>query len=195
METERLTQQRTTHHRVLSNNSDLIVMQTRKGCWQNLMGCDMNTEMTITTRQDTSKINYYAKEESNCCLRIFCVCCHPMKMQVSIGSEKGGAVFGSVSRDCTWYNPCTWTTYVHNCKCCCFQEFKVEDGTGAELGSFKERFFCCNPKFSVYQLQYGPEREIPEYDIRMASCCFDLCPNFCETYNEESMYIPNINNK
>ena len=143
--------------------------------------CDARTELQMSDGNDVRWL-YYAREESDCLQRTLCPVCHPFKIYASVGDRAGGAVFAIYERDSSCCSCSKCMSHVHGLKCCCFQEMLMRDAKGLYIGSIRERTFCCNPRFTVYDTE-----DIPEYDIRPPGCCFGLCTDCCcETYGEET---------
>jgi hypothetical protein len=126
----------------ISDNENLFVKQTRRGCFQEMMGCEAKTEFNISTQTDKNLNILYAIEESSCCIRTLCPGIRDWKMEVA--TNKGEDAFLEVERPMRCLNS--------PMKCCCLQEVIVRGkgpNAGTEYGSVIEECWYCIPQFSV----------------------------------------------
>jgi hypothetical protein len=124
----------------LGKHKNLFVKQTRKGCFQEMLGCEAKTEFKIATMEDKQTDIFYAIEESSCCIRFCCPAIRSFTMDVSEGAGPGGKVLLHYERPLKCLNG--------NCKCCCYQELMANDATSQQpLGTFKEECYYCIPQF------------------------------------------------
>lgn len=152
----------------LAQHPNLFVRQTKKGCIQEMFGCEAETEFKISTMEAKDQVLYYAIEKSSCCIRFCCPMLRPFDMTVSHGSSAGGELIANYHRD--------FACPASACKCCCYQSIQVSDAKGAPAGSVKEDcYYCGVPSFSVLR----PDESL-EYTIHMPTCCFGLCVNCCK---------------
>lgn len=98
---------------------------------------------------------------------MFCAPCHPFK--ISVVENGTNAELVSMDRPC--HCP------VASCKCCCYQEAAITSG-GQPMGSIKELFFCCVPRFKAYDAG-GQEL----YKMHAPTCLGGLCINCCAEGN------------
>lgn len=150
----------------LAQHNNLFVKQTRKGCIQELFGCDANTEFKIATLQQRQNDIFYALENTPCCIRFWCGNFRPYTINLWAGQNQSGSQVGSFKRP--------WRCALGNCKCCCFQEIIAENGSGSQLGSFKETCWYCFPTFSVNDAAGNSK-----FIVHMPTCCGGLCINCC----------------
>mmetsp|Transcript_44020 Transcript_44020/g.110258 ORF Transcript_44020/g.110258 Transcript_44020/m.110258 type:complete len:251 (-) Transcript_44020:503-1255(-) len=146
-------------------HNDLFVKQTRKGCIQEILGCEAKTEFKIATKAQQQTDIMYALEESNFFVRLFCAPIRPWTINVTGGpGTPGGPPVSLHERPCA-LGP-------GSCKCCCYQEVQHKDPTGVPLGSTKEMFWWFVPKFNVMR----PDGS-SEYLVSMPTCLGGLCIN------------------
>mmetsp|Transcript_29307 Transcript_29307/g.66496 ORF Transcript_29307/g.66496 Transcript_29307/m.66496 type:complete len:252 (+) Transcript_29307:56-811(+) len=150
----------------LSGNSNLFVKQTRKGCFQEMMGCEANTEFKIATLDAKKTDIYYATEDTTCCMRFFCTNNRPWTITVSDGGSKGGKVLATAERP--------FRCPLGPCKCCCLQEVVVKDGGGALTGSLTEDCWVCVPS-----LKMKDAAGAHKYNFVQPTCCGGMCVNVC----------------
>lgn len=139
--------------------------QTKKGCLQELMGCEANTEFKIIANGAHIAT---AEEQTSCPMRFFCKGARPFKMVVQEGQE--------VQKDAT-DGPLVlerpFRLAVAGCKCCCFQEITAHAGAGGPVvGKVLEKFFCCVPLFEVQDASGAPK-----YEVQMPTCLGGMCVN------------------
>ena len=148
-----------------ANNKNLFVKQTRKGCLQNLLGCEAEAEFNISTIEKPNDNIFYAKEESSFCLRLCCPSVNPLTMTISEGGAAGG------KKIVDYYKPMRCP--LANFKCCCFQEIesKVDDQV---IGGVREAMWFCIPMYNVYKAD-----NTIDYVIHTPTCCGGFCPNPC----------------
>ena len=157
-----------TYANALAPHGSLYIKQTRKGCLQELLGCDANSEFKIATKEDPKTDLFYAIEETNFCIRLVCKNQRPLTMSVHNGPDASAPVMLTIDRP--------FRCPYGSCKCCCFQEISVKDAaTGTKLGGAKEKFYCCPvPLFQVL------EGDKALYDLQMPTCCGGFCVNVCK---------------
>lgn len=149
---------------------NMFVAQTRKGCLQECMGCDAQSEFFIGTLDMPKARNFYAIEKSDCCIRLCLKGLRPFDMQVFSGDREDANNLVA-----QYHRPCN--CHVNACKCCCFQEISAVSRTGQFMGLVKEKFWCCVPDFAVTN-----DQALHEYNIHMPVCCGclpDICKEGC----------------
>ena len=96
---------------VLDAYSDLVVKESRRGCWQVInsnysvisngqiisiwiaqacCGCEAKTEALVATIDDRKNNKFYLMEDSGFCCRYWCDRLHPFSMNFSSGDGAGG---------------------------------------------------------------------------------------------------------
>lgn len=173
---------------ILAAQTGLFVKQTRKGCFQELMGCEATTEFDIANMEDREKNIMYALEESSFCIRLCCKNIRPFKMQLS--PAKGEAPFLEYERP--------YRCSTAPMKCCCFQSMTVrKPGSDEIIGTFRENFFCNIPQFSADNAK-GEK----EFYIHAPTCCCGQYVDICREMNlakgvccRVPFYIYNLDNK
>eukprot|EP00284_Hemiselmis_tepida_P012541 CAMPEP_0174928860 /NCGR_PEP_ID=MMETSP1355-20121228/26493_1 /TAXON_ID=464990 /ORGANISM="Hemiselmis tepida, Strain CCMP443" /LENGTH=254 /DNA_ID=CAMNT_0016175039 /DNA_START=26 /DNA_END=790 /DNA_ORIENTATION=- len=150
----------------LAPHNDLFVKQTRRGCIQEIMGCEAKTEFKIATKANNQADFMYALEDTSFCMRLILNNIRPWIMNVTAGPGTPGGPPVSIHERICALPPGA-------CKCCCYQEVIHKDPTGVPIGSTKEMFyFCPVPKFQVLRADGSPE-----YLISMPTCIGGLCVN------------------
>lgn len=154
-------------HHLSANTKKLMIRQTRRGCLQECLGCEAKTEFKFFKEGETKNEFATGLEDSNLCCRLCCAPNHSFKMSVK---ETGtNAQLLSVDRP--------FACSVSPCKCCCRQKMTVT-GDGTQLGSIKETFWCCVPRFVVDD-ETGKEI----YKLHQPTCCGGMCVNCCAEGN------------
>lgn len=155
---------------ILDQAPDFMIDQTRKGCLQELMGCEANSQFRFLSKgQHVAMID----EESSCLMRFFCKGARPWHTRMYADTLKEGRAQG--------------TPLVYEferplrcdkgpCKCCCYQEVMARDPMGIDLGTVREAMWFCIPNFGVFDKLDGGNHK---YDIHMPTCCGGMCVNCC----------------
>ena len=151
---------------MLAPHNDLFVKQTRKGCFQECLGCEAKSEFRIATKAQMQTDIMYALEESDFFVRLCFPKIRPWTVQVSAGpGVAGGPPVTNHERTCG--------LMPSPCKCCCYQEVYHKDGAGAPIGATKEQFtVCCVPRFEVTRADGAAE-----YMVAMPTCFGGACVN------------------
>lgn len=147
----------------LAAHNDLFVKQTRRGCIQELMGCEAKTEFKVATKANQQGDIMYALEESSFCIRLICKQNRPWIINLSAGpGTPGGAPVSQHERP--------FRLPASGCKCCCHQEIYHRDPNGTPIGSTKEAFWFFVPKFETLRADGSKE-----YIVSPPTCVGGLC--------------------
>mmetsp|Transcript_18450 Transcript_18450/g.23856 ORF Transcript_18450/g.23856 Transcript_18450/m.23856 type:complete len:223 (+) Transcript_18450:135-803(+) len=141
-----------------------MVKQTKRGCFQELLGCEAKNEFKISSIEESNNDIMYSLEESTCFCRFCCKNQREFKQNITVGADAGGPLLMSM------HHP--FSCPVAPCTCCWRPEIIYADSKGASLGKTTVPFFWCLPNFSV---QDGNENL--EYNVHQPECCFGLCVN------------------
>jgi len=166
--------------RSLEPLESIIVVQTRRGWFQEMMGCEAKTEFRYYggtqegQRVSATKGNeiFNSLEESGCCLRTFCAPNHKFRMPITThmeGEGVAGTEILSIDR------PCKMPPGV--CKCCCYQKVDVHSG-GIYLGRVEEQYSCCVPKYMAYD-----KTGTAVYKMHQPTCVAGMCVDICAEGN------------
>ncbi|KAJ1485215.1 Scramblase [Baffinella frigidus] len=136
-------------YETLSAHPNLFVKQTRRGWFQELLGCEAKTEFKIATMQEKKGDVMYALEESSLFLRLLCPMSHSWSMTVWQGDGPEGPAVAKYQRPLR--------TPLAPLKCCCHQEVQHQDANGVAIGETVEEFFCFVPKFKITNAQGNVE--------------------------------------
>jgi len=154
---------------LLDSSSEFMLAQTRKGCFQEMCGCDANTQFKfIINGQHSATLD----ERSSCCNRFCCKGDRWWYTRMVMGNNLDAKCNDSQPALLNFYRP--YRCHKSPCKCCCYQEVQVSDGAGHFLGGIKEQFWCCVPKYTIYD-----HMETPVYDVHMPTCVGGQCVNCC----------------
>jgi len=148
----------------IQNAPNLLVKQTRKGCLQEMMGCEAQSEFNIATMEDQRLNILYAIEEGNCCVRTFCPIIRDFQMKVS--EHKEAPPFLEFERPMK----CAGGPL----KCCCYQEVTARSVEGEDLGGVREQFYVCVPSFSIFD---GSGQQT--HELKPPTCLGGLCIDCC----------------
>jgi len=163
MEAQKMIRGSQAMNNALSDLNKVSVRQTRRGCFQELLGCEAKSEFKYF-KDGTDQLGT-SLEDSECCVRIFCPLCRPFTMEVK---DMEGAEILTVDRPFA----CGPTA----CKCCCYQTMSFKSG-GQDLGKIEEQYYYCVPVFKIYQ----DGNYI--YKIHSPTCLGGLCVNCCAEGN------------
>lgn len=149
----------------LEKFDSMFVAQTKKGCVQEIFGCEATNEFKIYPSKDEAKgvEVMYSLEESSFIQRLCCKNARAFDQTIWMGTKdaKGGVVL-KLHKDLT--------CGVASCQCCCNPAISFMYGDDSKLGSADVPFFFCLPKISVK----GPEGT-EEYSVQMPSCMGGIC--------------------
>jgi hypothetical protein len=143
----------------LTDMKKLSVRQTRRGCFQELLGCEAKTEMKYFT-EGTDQIAT-SLEDSDCCLRLFCAPIRPFKTEVKELETEAEILTVERPLACA----------VAPCKCCCYQSMTFSSG-GNDLGKIDEEYFYCVPRFTI-----SDEKGNEVYKVHQPTCVGGMCVN------------------
>lgn len=144
--------------------NSMTIRQTRKGWFQEWLGCEAKTEFKwFHTSDGTQKHFATSLEDSPFCCRLWCKGCQKFDM-VAKDIETDEEIL-------TMNRP--WKCPSGACKCCCYQELKFQ-ANGQELGRLQEQCYCCLPQ-SIIQDAHGNDL----YLIHPPSCCGGCCMDCC----------------
>jgi hypothetical protein len=154
---------------ILDTSQEFKIAQTRKGCIQECLGCEANSQFQFIVN---GAIAGMIEEETSCLLRFCCGANRYWDTRMYAGDRDAGApVLYTFHRYCRLPLGAVKCSFCPNC---CFQEVDVTDAAGTYHGAFKETFYCCVPVFHTIT----PTGE-PEYAVHMPTCCGGCCVNCC----------------
>jgi len=148
---------------MLDMSDEFRIVQTRKGCFQEMCGCEANSEFLFVVGDTQQGI---IEEQSSCCIRFCCANLRPWTTKMALGTDINAPTFLSFERP--------FRCKHGNCKCCCYQEVMATDGAGASHGGVREKCWYCVPTFELYD-----PSDVPEYVLHMPTCCGGMCVNCC----------------
>jgi len=166
---------------VFASMPDIFIKQTRKGCLQEMMGCDANSEFIFGTRDHQPKaapmgLNgpqgppvhsiFYAVETASFFMRYFCSNMRPSTLGMFMGKDDTGAKVMSYDRP--------YRFAAGSCKVCCFQEMSFFDEKQQPIGMIKEPCYMCVPYHTIFD-----ESEQPQFRVQMPTCCGGMCVDCC----------------
>lgn len=153
-----------------SQTKAVSVRQTRRGCLQELIGCEAKDEFKWFNITDGDNKHFATSlEDSGLCARLCCSGCHEFTMAVKEGNGDDGAEIFSMHRP--------MACNAGPCKCCCFQEMTM-NADGKALGKIEEQFYCCVPRMLIKD---SNGQDI--YKVHMPTCCGGMCVNCCTEGN------------
>jgi hypothetical protein len=169
----------------LASLPTLMIKQTRRGCIQELFGCEAKNEFNIATIEQPNVNFMYSLEESSCCCRFICKNRRSMQQHVWMGNNAGGGdafKVMSAKKD--------FTCGLAPCQCCCNPYLDLLDGANAPLGKIKVPMFCNIPQYNIYD-----ENGQQEYEMHQPTCCGGLCVDlnaegFCNCKIPYYIYTP-----
>jgi len=148
----------------VQNCEQMEIRQTRRGCIQELLGCEAKTEFKYFIGENQIA---HSLEDTDCFCRIFCNAIHPFKTVVKELNTDAELVTVDRPLNCP----------KAACKCCLYQEATFTSG-GDEVGMMKEECYYCVPRFTIYD----PEQK-PMYKLHSPTCCGGMCVNCCAEGN------------
>jgi len=150
---------------MLSGYDSLFVKQTKKGCLQEIMGCEATNEFKIYPSKDQANgtETFYSLEESTCFMRICCKNQRSFTQTIWGGTKDArGPVVMTLKKD--------WSCPVAPCTCCCIPAITYMGADGLSLGSADIPMFLCLPKILVKDA-VGTQ----QYTVQMPSCFGGIC--------------------
>lgn len=147
--------------------TSMSVRQTRKGWFQELLGCEAQDEFkwfnTTDGRNDQIGTSL---EESDCCARMFCGGCHEFTM---VAKDSNGEEILTMNRP--------WSCNAGACKCCCYQKMSYSH-KGTNIGEMEELCWACVPRMQIKDASGKPI-----YKVHSPTCCMGMCVNCCAEGN------------
>eukprot|EP00551_Chaetoceros_affinis_P003812 CAMPEP_0203661314 /NCGR_PEP_ID=MMETSP0088-20131115/59546_1 /ASSEMBLY_ACC=CAM_ASM_001087 /TAXON_ID=426623 /ORGANISM="Chaetoceros affinis, Strain CCMP159" /LENGTH=264 /DNA_ID=CAMNT_0050523977 /DNA_START=91 /DNA_END=885 /DNA_ORIENTATION=- len=148
--------------------TSMSVRQTRRGCCQELLGCEAADEFkwfnTTDGRNDEFGVSL---EDSPCFTRMCCGGCHEFTM---VAKENG-----SGEEILTMYRP--WACNAGACKCCCYQKMEYSY-KGSPLGQIEELCWVCVPRMQITDASGSPV-----YKVHPPTCVGGMCVDICAEGN------------
>jgi len=145
----------------------IFVKQTKKGCLQELMGCEANTEFKIFETKESAKNDaamiMYTLENTSCPMRFCCGNNRPFQQTINLGTKDnvGGPVLKMDRPLACPMSPC---------QCCCIQTISFMAGDELPIGSASIPFFCCVPAIKVLDASGAHV-----HTVQMPTCMGGLC--------------------
>jgi hypothetical protein len=96
----------------INNYESLLVKQTKRGCCQEFMGCEANSEFKIAAKVTPTENVLYALEDTSCFMRFCIPNLRPSTINLSKGEGPGGDKIASFERPLA----CP----IQPCKICCY---------------------------------------------------------------------------
>lgn len=149
----------------------LFIKQTKKGCIQELLGCEAVNEFKIYENKDQAKGGTveigYSLEESSFLQRFCCANMRGFEQTVWTGTKDShDQTIMKMNKGLTC-NAAPMT-------CCCIPKLNFTDEKGGALGSADVPCYFCLPGMSVKD----PEGKV-EYILQQPSCMGGLCVDVC----------------
>jgi hypothetical protein len=150
----------------VADMSEVVMRQTRRGCFQEILGCEARTEFKYYKKDEEDKFAV-SLEESDFCCRLFCAPIRPFKVTAKeTGTE---AELFTIDRPLA----CS----PGPCKCCCYQVLDISSG-GQPIGKIEEQYYYCIPTFMITD-----EQDKPLYKMHQPTCFGGMCVNCCAEGN------------
>lgn len=149
----------------LATYQNLLIKQTRKGCFQELFGCEANTEFKIATMENKGADMFYALEDTSCLMRFICRGNRPFSLKMTHGLDGSGQELAVFDRP--------FRCPLGSLKCCCYQKITAT-AKGVEIGEVSETCWCFVPTFAVRDASNQEQ-----YKISMPRCCGGMCVDIC----------------
>jgi len=146
----------------------MSVRQTRRGCFQELLGCEAADEFKWFNTTDGMNDQFATSlEESECLFRMCCSGCHEFKM---VAKEEGTG-----EEILTMHRP--WACNAGACKCCLYQKMEYSY-RGERLGNMEESCWVCVPRMRINDANGNPL-----YKVHSPTCCMGMCVDICAEGN------------
>ena len=154
---------------MLRDHTEVLVKQTRRGCLQELCGCEATNEFNIFPSVEKAKDSgsqfMYSLEESSFCCRLCCKNMRAFEQTVWSGTKDAkGSVIMTMSKP--------FTCGIAPMCCCMTPNMSFSDSEKAPLGTADVPCFCCIPAIKLK----GPDGAV-QYSIQQPACCGGLCVN------------------
>jgi len=148
----------------MSDCEKMEISQTRRGCFQEILGCEARTEFKyyIGGNHVASSL-----EDAGCIIRMFCSANYPFTTEIK--EVETEAELLSIDRPCR--------LLAGPCKCCCFQEASFSSNNN-DLGRIKETCWYCVPSYKIYD-----HEEKQKYLLHPPTCLGGMCINCCAEGN------------
>jgi len=148
--------------RHMNGSEKVVIVQKRKGCFQECLGCEHEDFFDIYKNDEKTKFAT-AKEDAGFCWRYWCSPNH--KFTINMKEEGTGAEMMSFHHPFVCCASC--------CSCCCFQKMTMKMG-GKEIGKMEDQAYCCVPRFQVTD-----EKGKGVYKVHQPTCVGGMCVNIC----------------
>ena len=148
----------------MANCSEMEIRQTRRGCFQELLGCEAKTEFKYFIGSDQIA---QSLDDDDCFCRMCCGPIHPFKTAVKELNTEAELVTLDRPLACA----------VGACKCCCYQEADITSD-GAKIGHIKEEYYYCVPRFNITD-----HDDQPLYKMHSPTCLGGMCVDCCAEGN------------
>lgn len=153
---------------VFGPSQAMSVRQTRRGWFQECLGCEAADEFKWFDLTDGRNEQFATSlEESDCCPRMCCGGCHEFTM---VAKEEGTG-----EEILTMHRP--WACNAGPCKCCCYQKMQYSHA-GEPLGEMEELCYCCVPRMRI-----NDAKGEPIYKVHSPTCCLGMCVDICAEGN------------
>lgn len=146
--------------------NNLFVKQTRRGCVQEMMGCEAKNEFLIATVEEKNNNIMYALEDASFLCRLCCKAQRESKMTVTLGSQAGGEKIMAYDRP--------FRCVPGACKCCCYQEMIYTNQDNQVIGRTIEGYWYCIPQFHIED-----EKNQGVFSMQMPTCMGGMCVDCC----------------
>jgi len=160
---------------IFEKHQSIFIKQTKKGCIQELMGCEATNEFKLFPTKDDAKSDdamvMYSLEESSFLVRCCCQNNRSFTQTVWLGNKEAKAdVVLKMERPLACaMQPC----------CCCssppfMQTMNMMNADDTKLGSNEIPCFVCVPAIKVKNADGAID-----YSVQMPTCMGGMCVNVC----------------
>ena len=182
----------------LAQLDNMIVKQTRRGCFQELMGCEAKNEFLISAQPNPNQVLMYSLEgalyllvdpfilflcflsdvffllinptESSCFMRTCCKNNRAMKQTVWVGQNESAM---NIANNLPVVMGQKGLTCGVQPQQCCFNPYlDLFSGQNEPMGRVTVPFFWCIPEYKIFN-----EKNVQEYSMHMPTCCGGCCVN------------------
>jgi hypothetical protein len=148
----------------------MTIRQTRKGWFQEIcLGCEAKTEFRWFDTTSGSPNEFATSLEHSSCLNRFCCPGATRRFKMPVLER------GSEQEILTVHK--TFSCGPAACKCCCYLDMDMR-ANGHKLGSIKEQFYCCVPRFIIKD-----SNDTDLYKLHPPTCCGGMCMDCCAEGN------------